>query len=109
MTLNAASRQPLVMRVDLPDQQTAHDDKDTSRPMLDLLDDVKVKVEARLGCAELAVKELMALQTGSVIELDRHLGDAVDVLLNDRKIAEAEIVAVGEQFGIRITALSGRQ
>jgi flagellar motor switch protein FliN len=107
MTLNAASTKPLVMRVELPDQQTVHNDKDASRPMLELLDDVKVKVEVRLGHADMTVKELMALQTGSVVELDRQLGDAIEVMLNDRKIAHAEIVAVGEQFGIRITDIPG--
>ncbi|WP_090695588.1 flagellar motor switch protein FliN [Paraburkholderia phenazinium] len=97
------------MRVDLPEQQPSLDDKDTVRPMLELLDDVKVKVDIHLGCAELSLKELMALQTGAVVELDRHLGDAIDVLLNNRKIAQAEIVAVGEQFGIRITDLPAKR
>jgi flagellar motor switch protein FliN len=109
MTSNASSRRPLVMRVDLPEQQPSRDDGDTARPMLELLDDIKVKVDIHLGCAELTVKELMALQAGAVVELDRHLGDSIDVLLNDRMIAQAEIVAVGEQFGIRITDLAARR
>ncbi|AMM13145.1 hypothetical protein AX768_02485 [Burkholderia sp. PAMC 28687] len=109
MTSNAASRTPLILRVDLPEQQSKHDKEDSVRPMLELLNDVKVKIDVQLGCAELSVKELMALQNGSVVQLDRHLGDTIDVLLNDRKIGQAEIVAVGEQFGIRITDLASNR
>lgn len=109
MTLNAASRTPLILRVDLPEQQSEHDKEDTVRPMLELLNDVKVKIDILLGCAELSVKELMALQAGSVVKLDRHLGDTIDMLLNDKKIGQAEIVAVGEQFGIRITDLASNR
>jgi flagellar motor switch protein FliN/FliY len=109
MTLNAASRTPLILRVDLPEQQSEHDKEDAVRPMLELLNDVKVKIDILLGCAELSVKELMALQAGSVVKLDRHLGDTIDMLLNDRKIGQAEIVAVGEQFGIRITDLASNR
>ncbi|MGF6647317.1 flagellar motor switch protein FliN [Paraburkholderia sp. GAS82] len=109
MKSNASPIKPLVMRVDLPEQRPAHEDKDAARPMLELLDDVKVKVDIHLGCAELTVKDLMGLRVGSVIELDRHLGDTIDVLLNARMIAQAEIVAVGEQFGIRITNIPGKQ
>ncbi|MDR6411320.1 flagellar motor switch protein FliN [Paraburkholderia terricola] len=109
MTLNTASRRPLVMRVDLPEQQPDHDGKETARPRLDLLEDVRVTVDIRLGCAELTVKELMALQAGSVVELDRQLGDTIEVRLNEKTIAHAEIVAVGEQFGVRITDISASQ
>jgi flagellar motor switch protein FliN/FliY len=103
MTLNTASSRALVMHVDLPEQQPGHDGNDTARPRFELLEDVKVTVDVRLGCAELSVRDLMALQAGSVLELNRYLGEAIDVRLNDRTIARGEIVAVGEQFGIRIT------
>lgn len=103
MKLTTASSQPLVMRVDLPEQQPGHHDAGQVPPRLELLDNVNVTVDIRLGRAELTVKELMALQGGSVIELDRHLGETIEVLLNGKTIAYAEIVAVGEQFGVRIT------
>ncbi|OLL30874.1 flagellar motor switch protein FliN [Burkholderia sp. SRS-W-2-2016] len=106
MTLSTSPTRPLVMRVDLPDQQPALVEADEIRPQLSLLEDVKVTVDIRLGCADMSVKELMALQAGAVVELDRYLGDTVEVLLNNKTIARAEIVALGEQFGIRITEIS---
>ncbi|CAD6549122.1 hypothetical protein LMG28140_04711 [Paraburkholderia metrosideri] len=106
MTSNTASSRPLVMRVDLPDQQSNQDDPDAVRPRLSLFDEVRVTVDIRLGSAELSIKDLMALQAGSVVELDRGIGEAIDVLLNDKAVARAEIVALGEQFGIRITEIS---
>ncbi|KGB98884.1 flagellar motor switch protein FliN [Burkholderia cepacia] len=107
MTPKSAPSQPLVMRVDLHEHtpSVAGDDIHALRPGFELVSDVKVTLDIRLGSAELTIKDLMALQTGSVIELDRHLGDSVDVKLNGRNIAHAEIVAVGEQFGIRITEI----
>ncbi|MGF6415810.1 flagellar motor switch protein FliN [Paraburkholderia sp. MM5482-R1] len=106
MTLSTPPTRPLVMRVDLPEQEPVFDDRNTTRPQLALLEEVKVTVDIRLGSAEMSIKELLALQSGAVVELDRHLGDAVDVLLNDKRVARAEIVALGEQFGIRITEIS---
>ncbi|WP_262414808.1 flagellar motor switch protein FliN [Paraburkholderia sp. UCT2] len=106
MTLSTPPNRPLVMRVDLPEQEPVYDDRNTTRPQLALLEEVKVTVDIRLGSAEMSIKELLALQSGAVVELDRHLGDAVDVLLNEKSVARAEIVALGEQFGIRITEIS---
>lgn len=106
MILSTPSSRPLVMRVDLPEQQPVADDLDTVHPQLALLEDVKVTVDIRLGSAEMSIRELLALRAGAVVELDRHIGDTVDVLLNDKTVARAEIVALGEQFGIRITEIS---
>ncbi|RZF29074.1 flagellar motor switch protein FliN [Paraburkholderia sp. UYCP14C] len=106
MTLSTPSTRALVTRVDLPEQEPHYDERDTTYPQLALLEEVKVTVDIRLGSAEMSIKELLALQSGAVVELDRHLGDTVDVLLNDKTVARAEIVALGEQFGIRITEIS---
>lgn len=110
MTLNTIARTPLVMRVDLPEQADTPDDTVAPRPMLHLLDDVSVTVDIRLGSAALSVKDLMAMRAGSVLELDRHVHDTVDICLNHKVVARAEIVAVGENFGVRVTdILAGPQ
>ncbi|MEK7439842.1 MAG: flagellar motor switch protein FliN [Chloroflexota bacterium] len=79
---------------------------------LDLLMDVLLRVSVELGRTRLPVKEVLALQQGSVVELDRLAGEPVDVLVNDRLIAHGEVVVIEDKFGIRITetiSLSKRQ
>jgi len=70
---------------------------------LDLLLDVPLYVTVELGRARLPVRDLLALQTGSVIELDRIAGQTVDVLVNDRLVAHGEVVVIDDRFGVRIT------
>ncbi|MBI4630663.1 MAG: flagellar motor switch protein FliN [Chloroflexi bacterium] len=70
---------------------------------LDLLMDVQLRVSVELGRTRLPVKEVLALQQGSVVELDRLAGEPVDVLVNDRLIAHGEVVVIEDKFGIRIT------
>jgi flagellar motor switch protein FliN len=72
---------------------------------LDIVGEVKVTLDIRLGSAVIPIGELMSLGEGAVIELDRHLGEPVDVLLNSHTIGRAEIVAVGDHFGIRMTEI----
>ncbi len=51
------------------------------------------------------LREVVELQHGSVVELDRLAGDAVDVFVNNRLIARGEVVVVDDKFGVRITEL----
>ncbi|WP_322026130.1 flagellar motor switch protein FliN [Burkholderia sp. BCC1977] len=90
----------------LPEHQPAPLDTDANRPALGLLDDVKVDIDVRLGRATLTVKDMLALQTGAVIELERAVGAPVDVLLNGKPIAHGEIVAVDGNFGVRILGIA---
>ncbi len=69
---------------------------------LGILLDVPVRVTVELGRAELPVRDVLSLGTGSVIELDRSAGEALDILVNGVVIAQGEVVVVGEQFGIRL-------
>ena len=68
-----------------------------------LFGDVRIELEARLGKTELSVDALMALKTGSVVTLQTGLADTVDLYVNNACVARGEIVAVGDQFGVRIT------
>ncbi|SAK75896.1 flagellar motor switch protein [Caballeronia pedi] len=72
---------------------------------LDLVGDVEVRLEARLGAALTSIERLMNFAPGTVVELDRHLEDAVEITLNSRPIARGTIVAVGENFGVRISEI----
>jgi flagellar motor switch protein FliN len=65
--------------------------------------EVQVDLKVRLGLVRLSVEELLALKSGSVLTLDSKLSDPVELRLNDSVVAMGEIVAVGGQFGVRIT------
>ena len=66
---------------------------------------VPLDVTVELGSVSLPVAEILKLGTGSVVELDRPANAPVDLLVNDRKIARGEIVAVDDRFALRITEL----
>ena len=56
---------------------------------------------AEVGRTEITIKDLLRLNEGSVVELDRLAGDPLDILVNNTKIAKGEVVMIGERFGIR--------
>jgi flagellar motor switch protein FliN/FliY len=72
---------------------------------LDLLMNVPVKVTAELGTCKMLVRDILKLATGSIVELDRLAGGPVDLLVNNRLVARGEVVAVDENFGVRVTEL----
>jgi flagellar motor switch protein FliN len=69
----------------------------------DIFSDIDVKLTAILGRGTIAVRTLLDLGEGSVLDLDTPLDGTIDLLLNDRVIAQGEIVAVDDKFGVRIT------
>lgn len=78
----------------------------TGRPRdLDLLGDVDMEVTVQLGAVRLPIRSLLALQSGSVVELDRAAGAAVDVLVNGRLLAKGDVVVIDEELGVRITEI----
>ena len=70
---------------------------------LDAILDVPVTLTLEIGRTTLPIKELLSLGQGSVIELERMIGEPHDVLVNGTLIAQGEVVVVGDQFGIRFT------
>ncbi len=79
----------------------------TSSPAsLDLVMDIPVRISMEVGSAELSVRDLLNLNHGAVVELDRLAGEPLDVLVNGSLIAKGEVVVVNEQLGIRLTELA---
>ena len=70
-----------------------------------LLENIDVALTVEVGKAEIKIRDLLRLNEGSVIELDRLAGDALDILANGTMIAKGEVVMVGERFGIRFTEI----
>ncbi len=70
---------------------------------MSLLMDVPMNVTVELGRASRKIKEILSLNVGSVVELDKLSGEPVDILVNGKIIAKAEVVVIDENFGVRIT------
>jgi flagellar motor switch protein FliN/FliY len=70
---------------------------------LDVILDIPVTLSVELGRTKIAIRNLLQLNQGSVVELDRMAGAPMDVLVNGTLIAHGEVVVVNEKFGIRMT------
>ncbi|MCU1368301.1 MAG: fliN [Ilumatobacteraceae bacterium] len=73
---------------------------------LTVLNDVELVVTAELGRTTMAVRDLLGLSPGMVVEIDRAAGSPIDLLVNGRRIAAGEVVVIDEEFGIRITEIA---
>lgn len=72
-------------------------------PDLDVILDIPVSISMEVGHTSITIRNLLQLNQGSVIELDRLAGEPLDVLVNGTLIAHGEVVVVNEKFGIRMT------
>ncbi|MFE8695174.1 flagellar motor switch phosphatase FliY [Cytobacillus sp. FJAT-53684] len=70
---------------------------------LNMLLDIPLQVTVELGRTKRSVKEILELSAGSIIELDKLAGEPVDILVNNRLIAQGEVVVIDENFGVRVT------
>ncbi len=71
----------------------------------ELLMHVPLHVTAELGTCKLTIEEVLRLGTGSILDLNRCAGGPIDLLVNDKIVARGDIVAVGDNYGVRITEL----
>ena len=77
----------------------------TAQRGLDLIMDVQMRVAVELGRSTMTVEDVLSLGPGSVVELNKLAGEAVDILVNERLIARGEVVVVDENFGVRVTEI----
>lgn len=75
----------------------------TDNPDLAVVLDIPVKIAMEVGSTQITIRNLLQLNQGSVIELERLAGEPLDVLVNGTLIAHGEVVVVNEKFGIRVT------
>ena len=68
---------------------------------LKVLENIDVEMTVEVGRTEITIRDLLRLNEGSVVELDRLAGDPLDILVNNTKIAKGEVVMIGERFGVR--------
>lgn len=80
-----------------------------AEPDIDVILDVPVTLSLEVGRAKMSVGDLLRLNQGAVVELDRKAGDPLDVLVNGALVARGEIVVVNDKFGIRLTEVVSQQ
>jgi flagellar motor switch protein FliN/FliY len=85
------------------EQFTAKGAGTAQRTDLDMILDIPVQLEVQLGRTKIAIKNLLQLAQGSVVELDGMAGEPMEVLVNGCLIAQGEVVVVNDKFGIRLT------
>ncbi len=70
---------------------------------LDVILDVPVVISMEIGRTNISIRNLLQLNQGSVVEMERFVGEALDVLVNGMLIAHGEVVVINDKFGIRLT------
>ena len=97
------------------DESLAHDEavglaEDNAAARMDgdklkVLENIEVNMSVEVGRTDISIRDLLRLNEGSVVELDRLAGEPLDILINGTMIAKGEVVMVGERFGIRFSEI----
>jgi flagellar motor switch protein FliN/FliY len=77
-------------------------------PNLAVLLDIPVQVSVELGSCQMAMREVLQLKPGSIVQLDRVADAPVDLYVNEKLLARGEVVVVDERFGIKVTEIIGK-
>ncbi|MBD9354577.1 flagellar motor switch protein FliN [Methylomonas albis] len=85
------------------DQKSKNSGPSSDEVKLDVILDVPVTVSLEIGRTKINIRNLLQLNQGSVVELDRFAGEPMDVLVNGTLVAHGEVVVVNDKFGIRLT------
>ncbi|NPA39277.1 MAG: flagellar motor switch protein FliN [Thermodesulfobacteria bacterium] len=91
--------QPANLQELTPSQETG------IHPELDFILDIPLEVTVEIGRTKMMIRELLKLNQGSIIELEKFVGEPVEVLVNGKLMAKGEVVVVNDRFGVRITEI----
>ena len=72
---------------------------------IDMLMDIVLPVSIELGRTKMFIKDILELERGSIVEIDKLAGEPVDILVNHKLIAKGEVVVIDENFGVRVTEI----
>lgn len=100
LELNEQPPQPQDAEQQEGEAKTAHSAKE-----LEAVYDIPVQVSAVLGKATMQVSQLLKLGRGAVVELDRKVGEAIDIYVNNRLVARGEVVVVDDRLGVTMTEI----
>lgn len=94
---------------ELPEDETSDNDDEPLRfhspEDLEAVYDIPVQISAVLGKAEMQVNQILKLGRGAIVELDRKVGEAIDIYVNNRLIARGEVVVVEDRLGVTMTEI----
>ncbi|MBR5304705.1 MAG: flagellar motor switch protein FliN [Candidatus Gastranaerophilales bacterium] len=78
--------------------------KRTIKRNLDIMQDVSMHISVELGRTKSSIREVMEMEVGKVVELDKIAGEQVEVFVNDKLVAKGEVIVIEDKFGVRITS-----
>lgn len=84
---------------------TVGEDDEMTATGLNAVYDIPVQIAAVLGTSQMQVSQLLKLGRGAVVELDRKVGEAIDIYVNNRLVARGEVVVVNERLGVTMTEI----
>ena len=104
---NAAGSEASEEEMDMAAAMEMDEDSEISRTAADLeaVFDIPVHVSAVLGKSRMQVSQLLKLGRGAVVELDRKVGEAIDIYVNNRLVARGEVVVVEDRLGVTMTEI----
>ena len=94
-----------ISEAELPEFEESRFSDNDSMEKLNFLKDLQLSIYIELGRTQMQIKEILELERGYVIELDKLASEPVDIFVNNKKIAEGEVVVIDKHFGIRIVNL----
>ncbi|KTD51196.1 flagellar motor switch protein FliN [Legionella quateirensis] len=84
-------------------QQASNGAQDADNEKMELILDIPVSVTVEIGRTKMTIRNLLQLNQGGIVALDRLAGDPLDVLVNGTLVAHGEVVVVNDKFGVRLT------
>ncbi len=95
----------VISEAELPEFEESRFSGNDSMEKLNFLKDLQLSIYIELGRTQMQIKDILELERGYVIELDKLASEPVDIFVNNKKIAEGEVVVIDKHFGIRIVNL----
>jgi flagellar motor switch protein FliN/FliY len=102
---NGKPKATAMTEAELPEFEESRFSGNDSMEKLNFLKDLQLSIYIELGRTQMQIKEILELERGYVIELDKLASEPVDIFVNNKKIAEGEVVVIDKHFGIRIVNL----
>ena len=78
----------------------------TIKKNLDILQDISMHVSVELGRTKSSIKDVMEMEQGSIVELDKVAGEQVEIFVNEKLVAKGEVIVIEDKFGVRVTSTS---
>ncbi|MDO9536580.1 MAG: FliM/FliN family flagellar motor switch protein [Bacillota bacterium] len=96
---------PLVEKVEFAPLKSRKTASAMDKPGLDFFNSIPLMLSGELGTAEITVRDLLKLEEGSLIKLNKMAGESATILLNNQYLGQGEVVIINDRFGLRITSI----